>query len=135
MNRHFRIGKGFAGVAASLVLVVTAPQALANDVIAMKHALYGAGYNVGNVNGTMDEAARAALRQFQSDQGALAVSGELDEATKRALGLMVAPMAATEAETVAGGVSAEAGEAVEEKAETVADTGIAESEDGGWSLF
>ena len=39
-----------------------APAAAADDTVALKNALYGAGYEVGNVNSTMDEATRSALR-------------------------------------------------------------------------
>ena len=61
-----------------------APAAAADDTVALKNALYGAGYEVGNVNSTMDEATRSALRSFQQDQG-LEATGELNEATKAAL--------------------------------------------------
>lgn len=133
MNRYFRVRMGLVRAVVIAVLAVVAPQVLANDVVAMKHALYGAGYNVGNVNGVMDDVTRNALRKFQRDQGTLVVSGELDEATKRALGMMAAP--AAEPVAVREEVSAEPEGLAESPVEAVADTVITEDEDGGWSLF
>lgn len=116
-----------------------APAAAADDTVALKNALYGAGYEVGNVNSTMDEATRSALRSFQQDQG-LEATGELNEATKAALGMVPMDEAASQpAEAPANAnTSADTG-AAESTAETEAapeeDDAVEEDDDGGWSLF
>ncbi|HCW90293.1 MAG TPA: peptidoglycan-binding protein, partial [Marinobacter sp.] len=57
----------------------------ANEVVALKNALYGAGYEIKNVTPEMDAATRAALESYQQSQ-ALMVTGELDAATRESLG-------------------------------------------------
>lgn len=134
MNKHFRIRMRFAAVAVSVALAGSASHALANDdVVALKHALYGAGYAIGNVNGTMDEATRSALRSFQQDHDSLAVSGDADDATRRALGLIVAPT--PQAKPVQQTASVEPEAVAQTAAAEDTSDGIEEDEDGGWSLF
>jgi peptidoglycan hydrolase-like protein with peptidoglycan-binding domain len=66
----------------------------ANEVVALKNALYGAGYEIKNVTPEMDAATRAALESYQQSQ-ALMVTGELDAATRESLGIGgVSPAAA-----------------------------------------
>ncbi len=66
---------------------VVAPAAMADETVALKNALYGAGYSITNVSPQMDQATRNALVKFQKDNG-LTASGELDAATKEALGMV-----------------------------------------------
>ncbi|MCK7552277.1 MULTISPECIES: peptidoglycan-binding domain-containing protein [Marinobacter] len=123
-----------AALATALTLTAV-PAALADDTVALKNALYGAGYDVSNVNRSMDKGTRAALRAFQTDQG-LDVTGELDEATKSALGMVPVDIAAAQ--------SAQTSEAGAMKANDTAtpsddgageDDAVEEDDDGGWSLF
>ncbi len=67
--------------AGAVALLGTASLSHANDVVALKHALYGAGYDINNVNPKLDEHTRAELTQYQEDQG-LEASGTLNEETK-----------------------------------------------------
>ncbi|MDX1755794.1 MAG: peptidoglycan-binding domain-containing protein [Marinobacter sp.] len=118
---------------AGLLLTGGASAAASNDVVALKNALYGAGYDITNVSGTMDQSTRDALRAFQRDQADLPVTGELDQATKEALG-MVAVTVAASPEPAAPAPSAAESEAVSE--EPADEEGvIEEDEDGGWSFF
>src|SRR5690606_3018 len=66
--------------------VLAVPAAVADEVVALKNALYGAGYEINNVSPQMDAATRSALESYQDAQG-LMVTGELDGATRSALGL------------------------------------------------
>lgn len=50
----------------------------------VKARLQNLGYDCGEVNDTLDDAAKAALRDFQADHG-LDASGEIDEPTRKAL--------------------------------------------------
>lgn len=58
----------------------------ANEVVALKNALYGAGYEINNVTPEMDAATRSALESYQQSR-ALMVTGELDAATRASLGI------------------------------------------------
>lgn len=125
-----------AALTATLALTA-APAALADDTVALKNALYGAGYNVDNVSKSMDEATRSALRNFQQDQG-LAVTGQLDEPTKSALGMVPMDVAASQpAQASAAGsstASASSTAAPEDNGAEEEDA-VEEDDDGGWSLF
>jgi peptidoglycan hydrolase-like protein with peptidoglycan-binding domain len=57
-----------------------------SEVSAAQHALARAGYNPGNATGTLDAPTHDALIQFQRANG-LRATGDLDSATKAALGL------------------------------------------------
>ncbi|UDL07420.1 peptidoglycan-binding protein [Marinobacter sp. CA1] len=114
--------------------MVSLPATAANDVVALKNALYGAGYDIRNVSASMDNSTRAALRAFQRDQAGLQVSGELDEPTKKALGMVEVKLAAApraEDEPVTASAAAE----LEPEDAVVEDDVIEEDEDGGWSFF
>lgn len=120
-----------AAIAAAL-LAGAALGASANDVVALKNALYGAGYDISDVSPDMDQSTRNALSAFQRDQG-IAVTGQLDEASKEALGMVAVQVAAApQSQTVA--VAASADEAEPETVEVEEDA-IEEDEDGGWSFF
>lgn len=128
-------------VAAGTVIALgLAPVAMANETVAVKNALYGAGYQVTNVSAKMDDSTRAALTQFQKDNG-LQASGILDEDTKKALGMISVQVAASSTTSSAGGgQSGAAAESSAPAADTAAsssteDGAIEEDEDGGWSLW
>lgn len=123
-----------AGVAVALGL---APVAHADEIVAVKNALYGAGYNITNVSSKMDEKTRAALTKFQKDHG-LEATGALNEETRKALGMITVRVAAAapaqggsqdKAEATASAASAESASQSEEE------NAIEEDEDGGWSLW
>lgn len=118
-----------------VLLAGAAVTAQANETVALKHALYGAGYEVNNVNASMDAATRASLEAFQSDHPDLTVTGEIDEATKQALGILSVEVAAVSqgsSQTVSAGTSA-APEPQTEEAQ--AEEAVKEDDDGGWSFF
>lgn len=119
--------------AATLALLATTPLAQANDVVALKHALYGAGYDIENVSPALDDTTRAELERFQREQG-LEPSGVLDEPTERALGLISVQQAAgaVEPSGVASAPSAAAGAAEPQAAEEAVEE---EEEKSGWSLW
>ncbi|OZB15877.1 MAG: peptidoglycan-binding protein [Marinobacter sp. 34-60-7] len=124
----------------AVTLIGTAAQAQANnEIVALKHALYGAGYDITNVNATMDDATREALTQFQQDQG-LDASGTLNEATEQALGLITVQQAAAssgQSDSMSAAVPAQSA-SNDQPAEAASNEGedaIEEDEDGGWSLW
>ncbi|MDY6799249.1 MAG: peptidoglycan-binding domain-containing protein [Pseudomonadota bacterium] len=102
----------------------------ANEVVALKNALYGAGYEINNVTPEMDAATRSALESYQQSQ-ALMVTGELDAATRESLGIggvSPAPGTVAPSSTRSSPASAPAKEpqgAAKEK----------EAEDDGWSFW
>jgi|TARA_R100000049_G_C1954762_1_gene106947 peptidoglycan hydrolase-like protein with peptidoglycan-binding domain len=103
----------------------------ANDVVALKHALYGAGYDINNVNAKLDENTRAELTRYQKDQG-LEASGTLNEETKKALGMVAvaeaAPVSGAPAQAAAKPESEPKPEAIEQAEEK-------DDEDEAWSLW
>ncbi|MBW4935661.1 peptidoglycan-binding protein [Marinobacter sp. F4206] len=124
-----------AGTAAMLGL---APAAYANETVALKNALYGAGYNISNVSSQMDDATRAALTTFQKENG-LQATGILDDETKKALGMISVQVAAAStapAQNDSGSsAAAEAEPAATEQTESAEEGAIEEDDDGGWSLW
>lgn len=106
----------------------------ASETVALKHALYGAGYEVSNVNASMDAATRASLEAFQSDHPDLTVTGEVDEATKQALGILSVEMAATSQSPQAASVGNSAAPELQAE-EAQAEEAVEEDDDGGWSFF
>ncbi|MDO6441222.1 peptidoglycan-binding domain-containing protein [Marinobacter sp. 2_MG-2023] len=128
-NATIRMGR-LALTAATAAMLFFAPAAFADETVSLKNALYGAGYDVTNVNSTMDDATRSELSRFQKDNG-LQASGILDEATKKALGMISVQVAA------AGNTSSpvESKPAAVSKPEPVEEDAIEEEDDGGWSLF
>ncbi|WP_150912558.1 peptidoglycan-binding domain-containing protein [Marinobacter halotolerans] len=130
---HLRGYLTAAIVAGSLVL---APAAMADETVALKNALYGAGYSITNVTPQMDEATRQALIKFQKDNG-LAASGVVNEATKEALGMVpVQVAAASQASSPAGTSQAAKSEpASAPESEKATEETEEEEDDGGWSFF
>lgn len=77
-----------ASVAVALTACSVAAQAASvQTVFSAENALYGAGYNVGQADGWIDDSLRAAVRQYQSDRPDLSATGELDAPTLNALGI------------------------------------------------
>ena len=128
-----------AAILAGAVALAAAPAASANDTVALKNALYAAGYDINNVSPQMDDTTRSALTAFQKDQD-LNASGVLDDATKKALGMVHVQVAAvsssnTGASQNAGTSSAAAETEREQPAEQAEEGDIEEDDDGGWSFF
>lgn len=125
-----------AVIITAALAISAAPAAFANNTVALKNALYGAGYDVDNVSKTMDSDTRSALRAFQQDQG-LKVTGELNEATKSALGMVPMELAVNQASdgnnpSAKGGSNAAS---VKAESQPEQDDAVEEDDDGGWSLF
>lgn len=129
-NTTNRLGR-LALAAGTVAVLGFAPAAFADEAIALKNALYGAGYDITNVGSGMDDATRSELSRFQKDNG-LQANGILDEATKKALGMVsirvaaAAPASKPKASQPATASKPEP--AVEEEV-------VEEEEDGGWSFF
>ena len=130
VTRH--IGRTALAVG-TVALLGLAPVAQANEVVALKHALYGAGYDITNVSPSMDDKTRAELTRFQKDNG-LEATGILNEETERALGLITVQQAAADAGQSAPASTAQAAPAPAETESSVEES-IEEDEDGGWSLW
>ncbi|WP_303291476.1 peptidoglycan-binding domain-containing protein [Marinobacter sp. SS5-14b] len=133
-----RFGKAALAVGA-VALLGLASVAQANDIVALKHALYGAGYNISDVGPSMDDDTRAELVRFQKDHG-LEASGVLTEETEKALGMISVQQAASSggAAPAAAPASASA-EPVASESEQPAEQNASEEadkdEDEGWSLW
>ncbi|WP_323752637.1 peptidoglycan-binding domain-containing protein [Marinobacter sp.] len=130
--RHF--GKSTLLVGA-ITMAGLASSAQANDTVALKHALYGAGYNITNVSPAMDDTTRAELVRFQKDQG-LKSNGIVTEETEKALGMVPVQLAAS----TSGGSAAPAPASSAESEKAVAKPAAEKSEetekdDGAWSLW
>ena len=124
-----------AMVMTGIVLSAGAAHVSANETVALKNALYGAGYQIKNVNAPMDAATRSALEAFQNDHPDLQATGELNADTKKALGLVTVKFAASQAPATRT-ASADAAQAPRAKlAETQTKDEIEEDDDGGWSFF
>lgn len=126
-----------AAVMVGSLALASAPAAMANDTVALKNALYGAGYQINNVSPQMDDATRSALEAFQRDAG-LTASGVLDDAAKEALGMVsvkaaAAPQSSSSAsQNPASSASASAESQPEAQTE---EEQVEEDDDGGWSFF
>ena len=134
-RRRVLLAAGLAGLA-GLLGVVSAAHA-ADETVALKNALYGAGYAVTNVSPDMGDATRQALTQFQKDQG-LKATGILNEETKKALGMVPVQVAAAAQPATSGEQSASPASTTapaQENTEPTGEDAIEEEEDGGWSLF
>ncbi len=118
--------------ATTAMMLGLAPAAHADETVALKNALYGAGYDISNVNSQMDDATRASLTKFQQDNG-LQASGILNDETKKALGLISIQVAANSQAASQGGSATAAAEPAQPAEEV--DGAIEEDEDGGWSLW
>jgi len=128
-NATARMGR-FALAAGAVAVLGFAPAAFADETVALKNALYGAGYDIKNVSSGMDDATRSELSRFQKDNG-LQANGILDEATKKALGMISVRVAAT----ATASKPATSQPAAASSPEPVEEDAIEEEEDGGWSLF
>jgi peptidoglycan hydrolase-like protein with peptidoglycan-binding domain len=134
-----RLGR-LAAAAGLAVTLGFAPAAFADEIVALKNALYGAGYDITNVSPQMDDSTRSALTRFQQDNG-LQATGILDDPTKEALGMISVQVAASAPSQSTGSSSAPTQESASSTAETSApeepeqDDAIEEEEDGGWSLW
>lgn len=137
-NATTRLGR-LAAAAGLAVTLGFAPAAFADETVALKNALYGAGYKITNVSPQMDDSTRAALTKFQKDHG-LQATGILDEQTKKALGMIEVQVAAAQPAQASGGSAPQAQASGDTAAESQEpeqskDGAIEEDEDGGWSLW
>lgn len=132
---HFRSQLAAAVMAGSFALAA-APAAMANDTVALKNALYGAGYAISNVSPQMDDGTRSALEKFQRDNGLMA-SGVLDDSTKEALGMVSVQVAAAPQSNGSGSqnASSSSSAAAESQPEAEVEDDVEEEDDGGWSFF
>ncbi len=127
---------GRLAIAAGTVMMLgLAPAVSANNTVAVKNALYGAGYEIQNVSAQMDDSTRAALTEFQKDNG-LQATGMIDDETKKALGMISVQVAAaatgsSESANNDNASTSSAPATTDSKAEGV----IEEDEEGGWSLW
>lgn len=126
-------GRSLAAGAVFAALVGAGAGVQANETVAVKHALYGAGYDIDNVSPEMGDATREALKAFQKDHPDLAVTGEVDEPTRKALGIVSVEIAANSQQ--AGGESEEDLVVPAEPAAADAPPVVTEEDDGGWSFF
>lgn len=130
--RHF--GKSTLLVGA-ITMAGLASAAQANDTVALKHALYGAGYNISNVSPTMDDSTRAELVRFQEDQG-LKANGMVTEETKKVLGMVPVQQAASSSvSSAAAPAPAKAAEPAKAVAEPAAEKAEKAEDDDTWSLW
>ena len=126
-----------AVTAGTVAMLGLAPAAFADDTVALKNALYGAGYNITNVSSQMDDATRAALTKFQKENG-LQATGTLNDETKKALGLISVKVAAAStapAKSSSSSAPAKAEPEAPAKTESAEDGAIEEDGEGGWSLW
>ncbi len=135
----------FAIAAGTTFMLGLAPAAFADDIVALKNALYGAGYDITNVSSRMDDSTRAALTKYQKDHG-LQATGNIDEETKKALGMVSVKIAAAPAKSSTStsappaksntSTPAPAKAAAPDKQKTTAkDDAVKEKDDGGWSFW
>ncbi|PAV26014.1 peptidoglycan-binding protein [Tamilnaduibacter salinus] len=143
-----------AGLLAGLLTFGLAGSAAAADeIFAAQNALYGAGYDIDSADGQMGPSTRSALEQFQQDHPDLQVTGELNDDTREALGLVTTEVvsassssagAAQEASTSsssanASGSDTDAPEAVDsagsDSGAESSEGDIEEEDDGSWSFF
>ncbi|SHK72456.1 Putative peptidoglycan binding domain-containing protein [Marinobacter antarcticus] len=128
-NATTRLGR-LALVAGTVAVLGFAPAAFADETVALKNALYGAGYDITNVNSRMDDATRSELSRFQKDNG-LQASGILDEESKKALGMISVQVAAAAPARQPEKTQPAAGS----NPEPVEEDAVEEEDDGGWSFF
>ncbi|WP_404362807.1 peptidoglycan-binding protein [Marinobacter sp.] len=76
-------------IAAAIIfsLSATAQAAPANVIFAAENALHGAGYDVGQADGWLDNDLRLAIRRYQSGTDGISNTGNLDGDTLSALGI------------------------------------------------
>ncbi|WP_148861815.1 peptidoglycan-binding domain-containing protein [Marinobacter fonticola] len=111
----------------------------ANDTLALQNALYGAGYSIDRADGQMGPSTRSALEAFQKDHSDLKSTGQLDEATKEALGMVSVKVAAAPASSRKAASSkpavSEQAKADPQPAEAESEDGVEEEDDGSWLFF
>lgn len=124
-----------AALMAGMFALTASPAAMANEVVALKNALYGAGYEINNTAPEMDSTTRNSLEKFQRDNG-LTASGVLDQSTKEALGMVSVQVAAAPPGSSSGDQGdSSASTAVAEPQSEPEDADEEEEDDGGWSFF
>lgn len=122
-------------VAGTVMMLGLATTVSANNTVAVKNALYGAGYEIQNVSAQMDDSTRAALTKFQEDNG-LQATGMLDDETKKALGMISVQVAAASngsSQSASNDDASNSSASVE--ADDATEGAIEEDEEGGWSLW
>lgn len=127
-----------AGACSALLVFGAMSASAADDVFALQNALYGAGYNINSVDGQMGSGTLGALKAFQKDQSSLKVTGQLDKATKKALGMVAVDVAVAEtgsATTVSANSSGNANSSKSAEPEKTVDDSVEEDDDGGWLFF
>lgn len=136
----------FAIAVGTTFILGLAPAAFADEIVALKNALYGAGYDITNVSPRMDDSTRAALTKYQKDHG-LQATGNIDEETKKALGMVSVKVAAAPAKSStsasapaksSASTPAPAKAAAPDKQKAAAKDDTAkekEKDDGGWSFW
>ncbi|MEX0603663.1 MAG: peptidoglycan-binding domain-containing protein [Marinobacter sp.] len=124
-----------ATVVTGVLLSAGAFHASANETVALKNALYGAGYEIQSVSASMDAATRSALEAFQSDHPDLKATGELNENTKKALGLVSVEVAVSKAPITQTASAVTVQPPEEETAQAQVEDEVEEDDDGGWSFF
>lgn len=128
-NTTIQLSRLALAAGTAIVLGFT-PAAFADETVALKNALYGAGYDITSISSTMDDSTRSELTRFQNDNG-LQANGMLDDATRKALGMIsvqaVASAPSQEKQTTQSAASGDPEPLKEEPEE--------EEDDGGWSFF
>lgn len=137
MNKLFSPMKKRVLIAGAVTLLTAgvAVNAQANDIVALKNALYGAGYKIDNVNDSMDPTTRSALKAYQKDHAGLKVSGELDDATRQALGIIAVDAAPGKTVASQKPAAMAPGKKSEKASEPAKKEAKKEEEDDGWSLW
>lgn len=141
MNKIIPSKKWVATGALAVLMTVGSNAAFAsNEVLALQNALYGAGYDIDNADGQMGPSTRSALEAFQQDHAELKPTGQLDDATKEALGMVSVKVAAAPAPSRKPATSAPAASTAQAKAEPVpadseSEDGVEEEDDGSWLFF
>lgn len=74
-------------VAAALIACPLANAASVQAIFSAENALYGAGYDIGQADGWIDDRLRSAIQQYQTDRPGLSATGELDSQTLAELGI------------------------------------------------
>ncbi|BES72646.1 hypothetical protein RE428_36640 [Marinobacter nanhaiticus D15-8W] len=138
MNKIIPSKRWVATGALAVLVSVGGNAYAANEVLALQNALYGAGYDIDNANGQMGPSTRSALEAFQKDHAGLKPTGQLDDATKEALGMVSVKVAAAPAQSskpAAPAASTAQAKAEPKPAETESEDGVEEEDDGSWLFF
>lgn len=140
-------------LAGLLTLGLAGPVAAADEIFAAQNALYGSGYDIGSADGQMGPSTQSALKQFQRDNPDLQVTGELNDNTREALGLVTTEVAAAPSSADASqsasstsssastsqnsaGSTDDAGSSGSQSSSQESSEGdVEEDDDGSWSFF